>query len=741
MDSTPLEPRAPIAGKAETLGELGRLLSAGWLGDAAGHVTPFLERVAAWLGADGAALYRWDASPERLQDVWTVPADTPRLTADEILAGAGIVGQVWARGGPIVVEDYASWPHGTRAARALGVRAAIGAPLRGTRRIDGALVAWTRRPDARLGGEGGVLLELLANQLALGAERQRLEQEAAQATHLLQTFVRLAQRVSGAREEPALLDGIAEEARRLAGAQAAVLTLDATAGEGMWCSWDGGLTATERRCLPQRDELLEAARARMRARGATAIEELSPGEGRGQAADCGASSSRRWRHVVPLVWHGELVGALGLYWRAVRQPFGALHGELLDALAALATPALVCMRVVPRRRRPAAAIQERSSLAPVWGVDVESGVPPSAQLAGTLHDLRNTLTLAIGRAEILRERVRGGRADRDELASELDVLVESLGGSVETLQQLRCSPTAPSTAPRRPVALAQLAEQALALARPRWEAGPAPVEVSCKVPADLVCLANPAELRDALVNVILNALDAMPYGGVLRVNGARVEGWAVLEIADSGVGMDQELQRHVFQPFFTTKGERGSGLGLMMVRGTVERCGGRVEVVSAPGQGTTVRLWLPSSPPEGPAGAAVDDQTRAFDALAVLVVDDEPGLARVLGQLLESAGHRVVLCSSALAALEVFAPGRFDAVVTDLDMPGHDGLALAARLRAADPRVAIVLATGWGQQVSPEHTSAAGVDTVLTKPYRADTLTRALQEAASRRRFAGQRAE
>lgn len=602
-----LQVLARAAQSGDVLQRLARLMANGEVrGECAERIESVLETLVELLAADGAALYRWDGSPERLQGVEVVPPGAPHLSPQDILAGAGVVGQVWTHGSPVVVEDYASWPHGAAPGLELGIRTAVGLPLRGVRGAHGALVVWRRRPGARLTGQEATLLELLARELALEAERQRLEREACQASRLLRALVEMPWGSGRWRGAPRPLQELVEEARRLLNGAAPI----DRAGQKRWVLEDVG-------------------------------------DGR---AGCR---------------------------------------------------------------------------------------PPAPTIAGQLHDLRNLLTLAAGRAEMLRARVRDGQAGQDALLAGLELLVEALGEGVDTLQRLQRG-SGDGPAPRaRSVSLAALVQQAVDLTRPRWESKVAPVQVSCEIAPGLGAIADPIGLRDALVNLILNALDAMPNGGRLRLSGAQDGDWVILEIADSGVGMDETVRRRVFQPFFTTKGERGSGLGLTMVRSVVERHGGRVELSSAPGDGTTVRLWLPAAVPVARPVCSAGQSSEDGDALAVLVVDDEPGLARVLGQLLESAGYRAVLCSSAAEALAAFAPGRFDAVVTDLDMPLMDGLTLAQRLRASDARLGIVLATGWGQQVCPEQAAAAGIDTVLTKPYRADSLTAAVRHAAASRRAAG----
>jgi two-component system cell cycle sensor histidine kinase/response regulator CckA len=239
-------------------------------------------------------------------------------------------------------------------------------------------------------------------------------------------------------------------------------------------------------------------------------------------------------------------------------------------------------------------------------------------------------------------------------------------------------------------------------------------------------------LEQIVVNLVVNARDALPDGGpiAVRVLAAPVDGrdGLQLEVSDAGTGMSEADQARIFDPFFTTKpAGRGTGLGLATVHGIVSRAEGRLTVETSLGAGSTFRVWLPTC---AAAEASAEPATTTPAApRKVLVVDDEPGVRRAVATLVRAAGHDVAECDSGAAAVDLFArgPAPFDAVVCDVRMPGLDGFATAERIRALHPRVRIVLMSGFHD---PGHPVAA-VDAFLHKPFGGEALATALVPPAA----------
>ena len=249
-----------------------------------------------------------------------------------------------------------------------------------------------------------------------------------------------------------------------------------------------------------------------------------------------------------------------------------------------------------------------------------------------------------------------------------------------------------------------------------------------------------SELREALVNLIFNAIDAMSEGGTLTLRTKNLGGATRLvqvEVIDTGVGMDEDTQRRCLEPFFTTKGERGTGLGLAMVYGIVRRHNADIDIESTVGKGTTMRLSFPV--PVAPA-AEPGRSTAALPVpqrLRLLVVDDDPLLIKSLRDTLEMDGHVIVTANGGQDGIAAFhkavASGEiFAAVITDLGMPYVDGRQVASAIKAASPGTPVIMLTGWGQRLVAEGDIPPHVDRVLNKPPKLRELREALAQCLLR---------
>jgi signal transduction histidine kinase/ActR/RegA family two-component response regulator len=298
--------------------------------------------------------------------------------------------------------------------------------------------------------------------------------------------------------------------------------------------------------------------------------------------------------------------------------------------------------------------------------------------------------------------------------------------------------------------LNDLAAQVIDLTRPRWRDIPLEHGLVIDVVTDFEpglpgIVGNPSELREAITNLVLNAVDATPGGGkiILRTgthlwenSGDRSPSHVKLEVEDTGFGMDEETRTRCLEPFFTTKGQRGTGLGLAMVYGVAERHEAKIEIESKLGKGTTVRLVFPIRKP--PAGSAAEVQApEQSPSLHILCIDDEPLLREILKEILQLDGHRVELASDGETGIATFLAARdsqpFDVVITDLGMPRVDGRQLAMTIKKEKPDVPIIMLTGWGTMMKADGDVPAQVDCVLGKPPRLSELRAALKRVTDLR--------
>jgi CheY-like chemotaxis protein/anti-sigma regulatory factor (Ser/Thr protein kinase) len=289
-----------------------------------------------------------------------------------------------------------------------------------------------------------------------------------------------------------------------------------------------------------------------------------------------------------------------------------------------------------------------------------------------------------------------------------------------------------------PVDLNLLVEHVVDLTRARWsdmaQQRGAVIDLKRELDPDLPKIAAvESQIRDALVNLVFNAVDAMPTGGPLTIRTRIAAGSrgqvVVLEVADRGVGMDEETRRRCLEPFFTTKGERGTGLGLAMVYGVAQRHGANLEIDSRPGKGTVVRLSFAVAPP--PNAEVTGTHPAPPKPLRILIIDDDPLLLNSLRDALESDGHHVTVANGGQAGINAFVESHadgnpFPVVITDLGMPHVDGRKVAATIKGSVPATRILMLTGWGRRLVAEGDVPPGVDQVLSKPPKLVELRAAL---------------
>jgi CheY-like chemotaxis protein len=241
-----------------------------------------------------------------------------------------------------------------------------------------------------------------------------------------------------------------------------------------------------------------------------------------------------------------------------------------------------------------------------------------------------------------------------------------------------------------------------------------------------------------LVNIIFNAVHAMPMGGNLTLSAEVVEDQVLLSVIDSGVGMTPEVRSRVFDPFFTTRGVEGMGLGLSVGYGVIRRHQGTFEVESELGKGSAFRIKLPIAA----VSAALNDHSisgnsttsvRRSNMVRILVVDDEEEVRNLLQEILEDSGCEAVTASQGYDGLRMFDEGDFDAVFTDLGMPGMSGWELARAIRERNSRVPLAIITGWGEAVRTSERENAQVDWVLSKPFSMAQIGDIAIEVARRR--------
>jgi signal transduction histidine kinase/ActR/RegA family two-component response regulator len=424
---------------------------------------------------------------------------------------------------------------------------------------------------------------------------------------------------------------------------------------------------------------------------------------------------------------------LGMVTLARRQPYGFPRDacELLQWIAPHLAVAL----------RNAQLYQERQDALDLLGQTQQQLIRHErlramGELAsGVAHDFNNLLTVIVGTAELALD-----DASEPGLQRDLELIRKAASDGAVIVRRLQSFTRQQRSEPTTVVELSQIAADAIALTRPYWRDTAQQQGISITIHEDLaarlpVC-GVAAELREALTNLLINAIQSIQKGGSVTVSALERPGLAGIAIQDTGAGIPPELQNYIFDPFFTTKGPQGSGLGLSVVAGIMQRHGGSIDVSSAPGQGSTFTIWLPRADATE-QGLAQSDLQGAL-AGQVLVVDDEPAVRMVLERMLQLWGLQVTSAASGAAALELLAGARYDIVFSDLGMAPMNGWDVLSAVKAHDPAIATFLITGWGEQIDPRRARQVGADHIVAKPFQGGELRAAVQAALARR--AGARA-
>ncbi|HEX8284742.1 MAG TPA: ATP-binding protein [Pyrinomonadaceae bacterium] len=363
--------------------------------------------------------------------------------------------------------------------------------------------------------------------------------------------------------------------------------------------------------------------------------------------------------------------------------------------------------------------------------------------SGVAHDFNNTLAGILGRAQLLM-RTR----DPEKLRSGLEIIARAAEDGAHTVRRIQDFARQRRDHDFQPVSVDQLLLDVREITRARWKdsAAAAGVQITLdlRLRSSATVLGDGSELREVLVNMIFNAVDAMPRGGRLTLTSDEEDGRVVLSVSDTGTGMTPEVSAKVFDPFFTTKGKAGMGLGLSVSYGIIRRHEGSVKVESEVGRGTTFRILLPAAgreaqpAPEAPAPSEPARTTAGTRPIRILVAEDERDVRELLCEILRAEGHEVYPAASGVEALELFRASHFDAVFTDIGMPGMSGWELARAVRETDGSVPLAVITGWGDAVGSAEQRAACVDWVVTKPFDADRIAELAADASHRRHAAGQ---
>jgi PAS domain S-box-containing protein len=338
------------------------------------------------------------------------------------------------------------------------------------------------------------------------------------------------------------------------------------------------------------------------------------------------------------------------------------------------------------------------------------------QLAsGVAHDFNNSLAAILGRAQLLRRQLKD-----EALVRNLEIIQTAAEDAAATVRRIQTFARKAPAKEFEVLDVGSLLNDAVEITRTRWqnEARLRGLEYEVTLDAEpgQNTYGSASELREVFVNLIVNAVDAMPEGGKLNISSERENGRLQLKFADSGTGMPEDVRQKIFEPFFSTKGAHGTGLGLSVSYSIIERHEGAISVASEPGRGTVFTINLLAYDAE----RVEENETGALaeqNSLSILVIDDEEFVRETLADMLDAMGHTVLMAESGQLAIEKLSAGDFDLVFTDLAMPEMDGWETAREIRKRWPEMSIVLVTGYGPGTTPPAGETELVNAIIGKPF------------------------
>jgi len=354
--------------------------------------------------------------------------------------------------------------------------------------------------------------------------------------------------------------------------------------------------------------------------------------------------------------------------------------------------------------------------------------------SGVAHDFNNVLAAILGNIQLLLHSFE--HYGPEEIRERLKIIEKASKDGAETVRRIQ-----DFTGRRRdrefiPLSLNQLIHEVAAITEPRWKDQAQKKGIQIDLVKNLEeippILGNPSELREVFTNILFNAVDAMPQGGKITLaTQTHSDDWVEMRIADTGVGMTDEVRKKIFDPFFTTKGVTSSGLGMSVSYGIIKRHGGEILVESEPGKGTLFVLHLPMGYGEETkeAGEGAEKPLGMMRPAKILVIDDEEAVRDILCRLLRTKGHQVEVASNGEEGIKLFRDQEFDLVFTDLGMPKISGWEVGRALKRLNSKIPVIMITGWGMELSREKMSENGIDLIISKPFNFDQVSQLIFEA------------
>ena len=418
----------------------------------------------------------------------------------------------------------------------------------------------------------------------------------------------------------------------------------------------------------------------------------------------------------PIIGDNEVLGVICFYSQEIRKP----DRDLLDMMSAIGSR----IGLFIKRKQAEEALVQSDRLKSLGTI-----------AAGVAHDFNNILAVISGKAQLIEMEHESNK----QLTNELSTIMRAADdGAQITSKMLRFTKTRRSTTEFVLSNILDLINQTIDFTKPRWKNMAQVSGINYHIDKEGMkeipeVLCSPAELREVFINLISNALNAMPDGGSISFSTWSDENTVFISISDTGTGMTEGVKKKIFDPFFTTRRPEGTGLGMSTSYGIIEEHGGKIDVESEVGKGTTFTLSIPNE--NGTTQRAVSSESFheiKEKGLRILVVDDNEDMRSVLNQSLSSIGHIVKTVENGTDALELAKREGFDIVLCDLIMPDIYGYDVIKALNGLEKSPKIGIITGWGEELNPQENEGLKVDFIVKKPFKLSYLTKQISEAFAR---------
>lgn len=353
--------------------------------------------------------------------------------------------------------------------------------------------------------------------------------------------------------------------------------------------------------------------------------------------------------------------------------------------------------------------------------------------SGVAHDFNNILAAIMGRAEL----ILMSPTDREEIEKGVRIIREAAVNGADVVKRIQEFTGIAKQREFTKIEVNDIVRGVVRMTEPGWKDQTQRDGIEINLSMDLnsrsPILGSAPGLREALTNMIFNAVDAMPDGGMLSLKAYDEDDSVCISISDTGIGIAPEAIDSVFEPFFTTKGTGYAGLGLSVAYGIISRHKGRIDIDSTHGAGTTFTVRIPVYT-EAKQGEKAEATSSERGKASVLVIDDEETIRELFTNIMVRFNHNVDTAADGMTGIETFQAGDYDIVFTDLGMPGISGWEVAQRIKAIDPSVAVIMITGWGVELDENELKERKVDSVIAKPFRIDQIREVVSKTLESRK-------